>query len=561
MSIETLNHTVTRAGELHTHSMRETSLTSARCPNVLQPLDLRKTIIGDCSSSVKKKSKSKSKKSRRPRSVAQADQYHASPPRALTSNDISDQPTHDDAECIINITGSVAPEHMVDLGIQDTCAASSTAAKPQIEPQHVQHDMSKQGFVPRIFQPESVEDHRFIESQDMVQNGPISLKSVDTTVQTSLEVAQPSLAPPTGNEAINLLANVVGSDSLHPHGPVKALGDTLRSVSDRNGPAKVINRITDKSKSRSGTHRHSNAGTAALSPNALTSVGDVVQLLEGLITNEKRSALARAAAEIDFKDGQLRDAIVLREELISEFKMARDDLQNEAMEASVSYQTTIESLENERTELQDQVKKQGFRIIKMDERTQKLCGRAKQLTTFLNGVGADLGRLKEGYDMNFESVKAWGHQHDAQYHALMDGALQTVEKFSDFNNRNLTLTRDYQLKVQELTQYAEYLEKQLSEKVGMLTEERDLRATLENRLKEPHTEQTKLQNSLKECTNKVLDKLGALHRFVDEKQKSDELVELIKKCLEETASLTRQGQASVKSVEGIRGLVEALSSA
>lgn len=433
---------------------------------------------------------------------------------------------------------------MVDLGPSDTRivrTATLDTQSGQVQPNQAQPHDHEQALPTAFVQPESgtrFEHHGF-----------------DELVDASLPARQQHSTLPSPTDDHHIVVAAVPDDRhtsmarqalSHLHGTTKALSDILRSVSDRDCPVKVTQPKTVKSK-----------------PRRRITMKDLPQVIEDVVDDAKRDFLIQVAGEIDTKDAQLREAAAQTQDLVSRFEAERDDLQNQALAARESHQTIINKLEAERANLRAQITEQNLDTTDLDQRVKSLRDRGKQYAKFLNGFSSDIGLLRQGNESNAEAMRAHAQEHaefETNYRAIRHGVLQAVEKFSDFKGRNLNLSRDLMLRVQELTQHCEYLEQQLSEKVGLLTEERDLRGTLEKQLHQPQAEHNRLQGVFKECADKILEKLDALHRFVDDKQKHKEFVALVKKCSEETASLSRQGQASVESVTGVRGLVEALSS-
>ncbi|GAB7354959.1 hypothetical protein MBLNU459_g5574t1 [Dothideomycetes sp. NU459] len=289
---------------------------------------------------------------------------------------------------------------------------------------------------------------------------------------------------------------------------------------------------------------------------ALSSVHDYANLIHNFITNEKIRALEKAAEEINSKDEQLRKADLAKQDLTKEFQVKEKHWQNQVVQASESYRKRIGELETERKLLQMQLTAQAFHKSKLKDRAQKL-------VKFLNGLGSDINALRKQQNLDADRMGEYAQQHadfGTNYHAIKTGTLQAIQRFSDFKAKNWTLTHDLMVQMQDLRLQKTYLEQQLNEKVGMLSEERDRRSKLENQVKIPQAEQEKLHRVLQECTSTVLSKLDALRSSGDEKRQNEVILDLMKKCSEDTESLRHLGQALTEGIDGLQGLLETLSS-
>lgn len=314
----------------------------------------------------------------------------------------------------------------------------------------------------------------------------------------------PTLAPAPASDiqARPMLPQSMSSESQQRGVNPTMTKAPLRLVSHRAGSAKIT-------KSNSGRTNRQASGLAALA--ACTEQGVAIERLYEVWVDRNR-IIEGLVQELGVSESELQDS-----------RRANEGLTNQ-LDESRSRQVTLQA------------------------QVQKFGATASRLKKFVTGLGNDmtsLGKIRGEIDAVITENRSLQDVHHQQ---------QLVErKLHEFRKETL-------FTVDVLMKEKEQLQERLGEKAGQLSEERDLSAVLQRQLDKPTAEYAKLQQSLGELNDNTVVKINTLHEIINSRQKDDELLEIVKKCSEETEILGRQAQSATERSGELKTLVESLSS-
>lgn len=201
----------------------------------------------------------------------------------------------------------------------------------------------------------------------------------------------------------------------------------------------------------------------------------------------------------------------------------------------------------------------------LDKHTAKLKKYDSQfprLKKFVDGLGTDLDKLR--HDSNAVRRRSEelldGHNDSRQEHsALIEDVRQASEHALQVRNKALENCRELQSDLDAATLRTDYLSQQLSEKAGMLVEERDSRARLERLLSSATQSDEAIMKSLKSNADAILDKLYEVHATLEKGQADDTVTELLQQTFAVVQGATSDTTEAVDQIASVKGLVETIS--
>ena len=186
----------------------------------------------------------------------------------------------------------------------------------------------------------------------------------------------------------------------------------------------------------------------------------------------------------------------------------------------------------------------------------------KKFKTFVDGLGNDFDTLKReakaARQMSEQFIKEGDCKTERE--ALFNQLQACAEKSAQLKDQALKAYQEAQLDVQAAVLRANYLDQQLSEKVGLLAEERDRRSQLERQLAAVPVPQSDdaTMHTLRDNSDAILDKLYEIHSAVED-QSSKEVSDMLEKTFAGVQALNSQAAATVDDVASVRSLIETLS--
>lgn len=260
------------------------------------------------------------------------------------------------------------------------------------------------------------------------------------------------------------------------------------------------------------------------------------------------------------------DMLKILEQAVQEDKdRAVQGVESELEETAAELQNMCESVQALQNQLETSQAQETKLSTELEDRRReltKLSNGIRNFQKFMKGLGNDCDGLRSDnreHRRLLETVTEGLRDLRKDVGGLIHQVSVAMGKSSRVNKANLELNRDYEAKVRELTQKNVYIDQQLSEKVGILSEERDRRVALEKQLEAQNNTQTTLNRLVESCTEKLLDKLHLIHAEIDEEWKDSRLADLLAKCQEEVQALKEHQPKTLEEVNVLKGLVETFS--
>lgn len=186
----------------------------------------------------------------------------------------------------------------------------------------------------------------------------------------------------------------------------------------------------------------------------------------------------------------------------------------------------------------------------------------KRFKVYIDGLGNDFNSLKR--DANATRRKSDEllqevENRKADREQLLGQMHNCTERSTHFKNEVLRACSEAQRELREVTSQSKYLDEQLGEKVGLLTEERDRRTQLERRLLSASETSESISRALKANHNAVLDKLHIIHAALETVQTDHHTSDMVKRTLEAVQGLNSSTASSANDATSTKLFVEALS--
>ena len=336
-----------------------------------------------------------------------------------------------------------------------------------------------------------------------------------------LEIAIPSSGPVQCPRS----PSPVRSQSAHyqhaNHGVVE--DTTVHHVSDRVSPVRVAKR-------KSKTKRRVAAPPAA--EQSSSDINDWFRILQFKVQEKEQILQSQFAIERERLQEDLRQSL-------DDKRLLEDDL-HQAI--------------RHKEDMCETADRQGTKATKYESKF-------KQFKKFVEGLGSDVTSLRnqanntqrEAEELTQESADG-----KAEREALYNQMNTCAERSSQLTERTMKLCQETQAELQAAVLRSSYLDQQLSEKVGMLAEERDRRSQLEKQLASVTSSDNRLQHTLQSNNKAILDKLQEMHAVMHENHGARSLSDMLAKTYTAVQSLNSQTSATVDGIASVRDLVEAL---
>lgn len=242
---------------------------------------------------------------------------------------------------------------------------------------------------------------------------------------------------------------------------------------------------------------------------------------------------------------------------INRVALERDDAQQQlhlVLEAKKALEDQLSTLCQDNNDL----------LLTCDQQKTKLTSyetRAGKLKRFVEGLGRDMDGLKREANAlrrkTDELIQASQVQKEVREELLRQKhACET--QISNLKEQ-ASAAKDATAQLQAAQAQIDHLEGCLSEKVGMLSEERDRRTQLEGLLTEAQTKSGKILKELRSDNDTVLCNIAALHEMMENSDANDKLLDTLSQVLEMMQAMSSQTKVSGEDAAAAKELVASLN--
>ncbi|XTI82450.1 hypothetical protein V2W45_30484 [Cenococcum geophilum] len=259
---------------------------------------------------------------------------------------------------------------------------------------------------------------------------------------------------------------------------------------------------------------------------SLPSVPDVLQVLGWTLQHEQGRAVRAEVEKSKLKDNEINE-LILSERLM---------------------QGKLQSVKKENEELSK----------KLIYQKEKLTG----LQKYVNGLGNDLQKVRaESKAFYNECCNTLSEQRDeyeqdrATMRTEFSAAILQSRRVQDHAKEAFSETY---AQTKELHRSKDYLEQQLSEKVGLLVEERSLRSNLEKHLQASSADQGAIKKRLDENNQILIEKLSELQSIMKRSQDNSKSQTAVDECIEVVRSLQSRESVTPKDIEKAEAMLQYL---
>ena len=314
--------------------------------------------------------------------------------------------------------------------------------------------------------------------------------------------------------------------TVHHGGANENYVDTaLHHIADRAPTPRV-------SKTKSKASRRAKAPTVS-QDQASSDISDYMQIIAYKIRQNEEIASAKFATEHERLEAKLQQTL--------EAKQALEEELNEALQLKDGLAASLD--------------KQRVTVKTYESRLSRF-------KIFIDGLGNDVDALKK--DANAarrkgEQLTQEGEDHKAERDALSNQLNVCAERSAQLKDEALKACQETQSELQAAILHRNYLDQQLSEKVGLLAEERDRRSHLERQLTSTaNSDQTPFRR-LKSDSDTMFDKLYEIHAALEESQSTAQTSDLLEKTLAAVQAVNSQTIATADDIISVKALLETLS--
>ena len=259
---------------------------------------------------------------------------------------------------------------------------------------------------------------------------------------------------------------------------------------------------------------------------SLPSVSDVLQILGWTLQHEQGRAVRAEVEKGKLKDNEINE-LILSERLM-------------------------------RGKLQSIRKENGELSKKLIYQKEKLTG----LQKYVNGLGNDLQKVRaESKAFYNECCNTLSEQRDeyeqdrATMRTEFSAAILQSKRVRDHAKEAFSETYT---QAKELHRSKDYLEQQLSEKVGLLVEERSLRSNLEKHLQASSVDQGAIKKRLDENNQILVEKLSEIQSIMKRSQDNSKSQTAMDECIEVVRSFQSRESITPKDIEKAEAMLQHL---
>ncbi|KAK5135786.1 hypothetical protein LTR08_004612 [Meristemomyces frigidus] len=362
-------------------------------------------------------------------------------------------------------------------------------------------------------------DQQYVDIVDNEQ----AFEPADIMGQAPLEEPEP--APPTSPYAYQ---DTPHPEPVHSSVRVKQAG-ARRSTSNRADAGRVAKR-----KSKVG--RRATAPTPAetiYSDQSASDVNDYLQILAYKVQQKQQSSSRKLAAKRNALEAELQPILAAKQALEEELGLVQQQ--------NTTLAITLEQQKSKVTAYETKI---------------------NRFKTFVDGLGNDVDALKKDAGITRrrgEQLAHEGEDRKAEQVALFEQLSTCAGKSAQLKDQALRACQDAQSQLQAAHFRNSYLEEQLSERVGLLAEERDRRSQLERQLATAASSDETIVRAAKRNNDAILDKLFEIHAVIENTESEEKTTDMMEKALAAVQALTSQHSANADDLASVKGMVESLS--
>lgn len=299
---------------------------------------------------------------------------------------------------------------------------------------------------------------------------------------------------------------------------------------------------TNKKRSKGGRRARATAtAETAQAEQSSSNVNDYLQIVAHKFQEQDRMARARFTAE--------------RESLQAELQQSFDAVQ--------AIQAEYDAVQQQKAGVESALQQQRSKVIAYEAKIGKF-------KTFVDGLGNDLNALKKESSATrrrSEQLVQEGDERKHEQNALCEQLSSCAERASHLKDEALKTCREAHSELQAATLRCAYLEKELGDKAGLLSEERDRRCQLERQLEVQLERQSvsapvadeSIKRLVESTSNAVLDKLYEIHAVVEANEQDHTTSEMIKQTCAAVQALDTQHSSNADDIGSLRNQLDELS--
>ena len=245
----------------------------------------------------------------------------------------------------------------------------------------------------------------------------------------------------------------------------------------------------------------------------------------------------------------------------------RQRFETEAVHERETFELQLQQVCEVRDTLQDQLdltlRVKESQAVTINEQAKKIADyglNVKRFKVFIDGLGNDINSLKRDaatHSRKREELRQQVTDLEEQRESLRDQLSTWETRTANLKTEMAETCSKAQTESENAAALGKYLEQQLSEKVGMLAEERDRRSQLEKQLALRLSSEGEVKELLADSRNAILDKVTELCTNDRETQGSS-VSGALKKILEGMQALDSRAGYTVEELTTTKDLIEQL---
>lgn len=314
-------------------------------------------------------------------------------------------------------------------------------------------------------------------------------------------------------------------------GPNMDVGQALHQVLDHNGRSRVSKTRSKKSQ-RSTALSSVNGAVKSISSSEIL---DYLQIVQYKVHQKDKNDRTRFSAERDSLQTELQQTI----------------------EAKQVLHDRLEAVLQEKQNLVATIDKQKRKVDAYERNIDKY-------TTYVKGLGHDVDKLKREANSHHherQNLKDSGEELKSELSSVSAQLRTCTEQSARLTTETLATLRESQAELRDANARGNYLEHQLNEKVGMLTDERDRRSQLQSQLDRQlelasatPTDQ-KVMEMLNANKQSILDKLFEISStFLDGDNRAG-LSNKLEETLAAVHALNSQAATTVSDIGSVKSII------
>lgn len=309
----------------------------------------------------------------------------------------------------------------------------------------------------------------------------------------------------------------------------------VHQVSSRHGTPRVTRPKAKSKPSRRATEGNAVSNTALKNP--LPEINDYMQIVWHKAKSLESYYAEKYTDELDGLEAERQQVLESKEALQKELHHANREKQTLA--TTVGQQTT---------------------------KLAKLETQVKKFSNYMKGLGKDFDTLKQeamAREQKREELSQEAAAHQADREALWQEMNLRTEAAATLRKETFAKLAESEQNLRDAGVQSKYLEKRLSDSVGMLAEERDRSSRLESQLGQQRSingqSEEKMTELIKTSEQVVLDKLSEIYKAIRGDHETDGVSFLLMETLTAVQSMSTQSGTTATDAASAKAAVEKLT--